>query len=577
MTPDWKKQPAQKRVRDRLAYKIYKLKYRKINPNEVKSKNFPILQNIWSKIETRNLVLKPHNQKTPDEIKQQTDLLLENYYNELLESLFPTLNVASLNFLQNQCSQLQNIKNQIPILINKLATLKCEDGKNSHKIGLNAAFNLCYNHFEWHVSRFRHTYDIYLPNTSCNQAEKKYSQKFQNPQVFNDLLSEYKKEIYGLLLTSKVNQEQIIVNKIVKISSIENATIVIKRLVTSIVILQNEAEKDSVTAILDQNPEFLAINYPQFEINNAVVLFGSVDCLDKLKINLIKIFKENQNLAIDFINQLVYTIFDLELQGFDCRHKLIALIGSIMSARPETTETYFYHWLESRTLISVQSKPSRVGSELNRYLEIKAKNHTLIEDLAEKLNIYCLGRYPMTLLEKQMQSYSDKEKPFMLSVVAASDDSGDLSFLCLDLQNSLDQLGQNGNLLIFEASNHIEILKFLKHRHYRGFRAPAVLHIGAHGNSTTFRLSDQIGGDFTIETVEEIRFKPLLNYLKQNRVTVILESCSTGNGTKSLKNAALKLGIPIIAPDYDITNGTQIKLEVRNNKIEVENVIFKKA
>lgn len=103
------------------------------------------------------------------------------------------------------------------------------------------------------------------------------------------------------------------------------------------------------------------------------------------------------------------------------------------------------------------------------------------------------------------------------------------------------------------------------------------MHIGAHGNSTTFRLSDQIGGDFTIETVEEIRFKPLLNYLKQNRVTVILESCSTGNGTKSLKNAALKLGIPIIAPDYDITNGTQIKLEVRNNKIEVENVIFKKA
>jgi hypothetical protein len=267
---------------------------------------------------------------------------------------------------------------------------------------------------------------------------------------------------------------------------------------------------------------------------------------------------------------------DLESKNFNFREKLIKFISRIMEVDIETTSKYFYRWLSSTTIVAKFGEPSRVGVELCEYLKLKKEHPNLPEELAKKFGIYCLGRYSEDFLLSIIQSYEDHQNQYMLSVVATWDHNGVAADAGKNLAKIQKDMPEGSNLLVMEAGSYFEVIRWLSNRVKDGYKLPSIIHILAHGDAEGFALSNLKTGSFETKELTNLKLQPFLSKLKEEGITIILDSCSTGLGSDSLGEVALRHDFQVLAPNNSINRGTEFKLYInKEGRLGVQEVRFK--
>jgi hypothetical protein len=359
-------------------------------------------------------------------------------------------------------------------------------------------------------------------------------------------------------------------------------------------LLQYSLDKDKSTVIMNE----FTTNFPKFksfeEIKDRRNIFANLVIADESEYKnelLSNICKEIEGLSdndensktkldkiIELINYAIFECLKIESEGEKTRPQMINLVSKLSNLDYEQSAQYLQSWLFSRSSFSF-SRDLKVGDNIVQLIRLQKQNG-LIKELDRKYNLHDFARYPAPILETLPDKYNES-KPYVLSVFPKDDHNGiEYRNLGGSLQLPIDTLGENGNLLIMEASSYFDIIRFIKTRIDEGFKPPDVIIINAHGNENGFMLSDKKNsGEFTKKSLEQSKIRPFIDYIKNMGTEIILNSCSNGKGVDSIHEKASEMSISVISANDTISSGTTIDLEFDENlhKIRTKSVQYVNA
>jgi hypothetical protein len=281
----------------------------------------------------------------------------------------------------------------------------------------------------------------------------------------------------------------------------------------------------------------------------------------------------------EMINKTVFKCIELESNNTQTRPQLVNMVAILCNLSELEAKKYLQSWLISLSEID-HSWDIKVGENITKLISLQNQENNVVQELDMIFNINDLARYPDQILQSLPEKYKEK-KPYVLSVYAKDDNNGILyKSEPSSIERPVENLGNNGNMLLMEAFSYFDIIRFIKTRIDKGFSPPDVIIINAHGNQTGFLLSKKANsGIFKKNTLEKEKLKSFIDYLREIDAEIVLNSCAAAKGDDSFHKKTQEISLKVIAAKGNIKNGTNIILDFNPDagKIYTKSVEYTEA